>query len=359
MGKTLNVTAKDNQWMEQCVALAEKGRYLSSPGPNTACLIVREEQVIAESYQGEMGTHPPEILALQKIDFQGEGTQLYCLLEPSLKAVEAITRAQVKCVYIACLQTSSQLQGVAIKRLQKAGVQVVSGVKGDLAQSLLKAYLWTQKTGTPYTLARASISLDGKRALPGGGKIDLESRASKRELHKLRAESGAILIGVKTAQVDKPQLTVRDYKVDLKQPPLRVVIDKHAQTEAIGPLFNKELGPTLIFTAALPSQPYVVKWRSAGCEVVHYNSEEEELAFVLKNLAERGIVQVLVEGGGELASQFFKQGLVNELVVHTAPLFLGRDAKDFFDLDIQTAAFKPLYSQIYDQTLCTHYQVKE
>jgi len=176
-------------------------------------------------------------------------------------------------------------------RLQEAGIDVTNGVLADDVDRQLEAYLWHRRTGRPFVLAKIAASVDGASAAPDGSSQWITGEAARRDGHRLRAESDAILVGAGTVRADDPSLTVRHVE---GTDPLRVVLGS-APTDA-------RVRPCL-------------EW-------------DGSLTDLLDELGRRGVLQILIEGGSAVLRSFHDAGLINRFVIYLAPiLFLGTDAQ--------------------------------
>ena len=183
--------------------------------------------------------------------------------------------------------------------------------------------------GIPFVRLKLAASLDGRTALHNGESRWITSEAARNDVQRLRARSSAILAGGGTVRTDDPRLTVRDSGLPMAgRIPLRVVI---AGTQPLRPdarLFS-EAGSSLLFTTD-PTQTWLEPIRHLGVEVITVEREgglnRPSLGEVLRELAHRGVNELLVECGPELAGAFLNADLVDELVLYQALTLLGPDA---------------------------------
>ncbi len=190
--------------------------------------------------------------------------------------------------------------------------------------------------GRPYVVVKAGLSLDGKIACEDSTSQWITGPEARQDAHqRIRATSQAILVGSKTALKDRPRLNVRDATGATLATPLRVVLDSRGRVTE-GPLMDTAIGPTLIFTSHLAPEQSHRAWREAGVEavVVDLNNKAEvkeavreseglDLGQVLAELGRRGVLQVLVEGGGKLQGSFVEADLVDRVVLYYGACFLG------------------------------------
>lgn len=309
-------------FMRWAIRLGEKGRLSAPPNPWVGCVIVKEGEILGEGYHALPGNPHAEIMALEKAGNLARGATAYVSLEPCAHygrtgpCTDALIAAGIKQVVIPFLDPDPNVSGKGVAALKEAGIDVVIGVAKEDAYSSLEPYLYHRKTKKPFCILKSAMSIDGKIAAQDGSSKWITGEEARHNVHLLRAESQAILIGATTALIDHPHLTVRG--VEAKQP-LRVLLDPNGKVPPEGPLFDPTHAPTLVFTK------HVLEWKKQGIEVAEYIS----LRNVLFELGKRDILQLLVEGGAHTHSAFIKEGLAQKFVVYIGACVLGVGGKAF------------------------------
>jgi diaminohydroxyphosphoribosylaminopyrimidine deaminase/5-amino-6-(5-phosphoribosylamino)uracil reductase len=203
----------------------------------------------------------------------------------------------VRRVVIAVEDPDPQVAGKGVAALRAAGIEVSVGTAAAEATEQLAPYLKHRTTGRPWVILKMAASLDGRTAAPDGTSRWITGEEARRDVHRLRARSDAILVGAGTVRADDPELTVRLGDDPAPTQPLRVVL-------GVAPPGAKIL-PALELSGALSD--------------------------VLTELGQRGVLQLLVEGGASVAHDFHVAGLVDRYVLYLAPvLFGGDDARPLF-----------------------------
>jgi len=193
-------------------------------------------------------------------------------------------------------------------RLMAGGVAVVGGVLADEAVKINEAWTFAMTHGRPRVTWKFAATLDGRSAASDGTSQWITGPAARADVHRLRAQAGAILVGTGTVLVDDPALTVRRPDGELMEhQPLRVVMG------------HRDLPPT---ARVLDNAASTVQLR------------ERDPARALRHLADLGIRQVWLEGGPTLAAAFLTAGLVDEVVAYLAPTLLGSGRSAVGDLGI-------------------------
>jgi diaminohydroxyphosphoribosylaminopyrimidine deaminase/5-amino-6-(5-phosphoribosylamino)uracil reductase len=248
------------------------------------------------------------VSALVAAGDQARGGTLYVTLEPcshhgrTPPCTDAILEAGVRRVVVGILDPDPQVDGRGIAALREAGVEVVVGIGADAVAEQLAPYVAHRRTGRPWVVLKLASTLDGRIAAPDGTSRWITGAEARADAHRLRAVSDAVLVGAGTVRADDPALTVRlpvddPYFRGPGEQPVRVVLGTAPEGAAVLPALELS-GP---------------------------------LDAVLDDLGERGIVQVLVEGGAGVAHDLHAARLVDRYVLYLAPaLFGGDDARPLF-----------------------------
>jgi diaminohydroxyphosphoribosylaminopyrimidine deaminase/5-amino-6-(5-phosphoribosylamino)uracil reductase len=338
----------DEAWMARAVALAEGGRGTTAPNPMVGAVLVRDGRVVGEGCHLAAGQPHAEALALAAAGPLAAGATCYVTLEPCAHhgrtppCVDALLAAGVARVVAAVPDPDPRVAGVGLARLRSAGVQVSVGAGAEQAADQNAAYLTHRRLGRPRITLKAAASLDGKVAAPDGTSQWITGPAARSDAHRLRAEAGAVCVGAGTALADDPRLTVRLDGYAGRQP-LRLLVDAAGRVGAGGHLFDGE-APTLVATTATAPAAAVDAWKAAGAEVlvcpqagrpgsggpggapaVPRVARGVDLGHLAGLLGERGVLELLVEGGPRLQSSFWAAGLADRLVWYLAPLAIGGD----------------------------------
>lgn len=292
----------DETEMSAALELSRSVRTQSPPNPWVGCRIVTSDGT-GRIFEG--ATSPPpgphaEVVALRHAGDAARGSTVYVTLEPcphegrTPPCTNALIDAGVRRVVVATLDPDPRASGRGISQLRAAGIEVEVGVGEAEASEVLAPYIKHRTTGRPFVVLKLAATLDGRIAAPDGDSRWITSEDALADVHRLRAESDAVLVGAGTVRTDDPRLTVRKA---LGRSPLRVVLGRVPPGAAVEPALSMHGDP----------------------------------AEVLDELGKRGILQLLVEGGAKVASEFHRAGLVDRYVFYFATaLFGGEDALPMF-----------------------------
>jgi diaminohydroxyphosphoribosylaminopyrimidine deaminase/5-amino-6-(5-phosphoribosylamino)uracil reductase len=310
--------------MQYALQLSQKARLQAPPNPWVGCVIVQNSQVVGEGWSGAPGEPHAEQVALAQAGERARGATLYSTLEPCCHegrtppCTAALIRAGIRRVVCGLTDPDSRVNGGGIAELRHAGITVDVGVEAERVAEELAPYLHHRKTGRPYVVAKAAISLDGYIAAKEGPHQWISGPEAREDVQLLRAHCQAIAVGSGTALADRPRLTVRSYPVK----PLRVVLDGRGRLPIDGPLWDKS-APLLIATGAQADETTCQRWRESGAEVVKF-TKGIEWPSLLDHLGQRGVIQLLVEGGSQIFSSLLPSSHVQKLVIYVGPKLLGK-----------------------------------
>jgi diaminohydroxyphosphoribosylaminopyrimidine deaminase/5-amino-6-(5-phosphoribosylamino)uracil reductase len=229
-------------------------------------------------------------------------------------------------VHLSVIDPNPLVSGKGCAELREAGVEVVVGEEAESAQELYEAFAKHITTGYPFVSAKYAMSLDGKIATHTGDSRWVTGQEARSVVQDMRREADAVMVGINTALADDPQLTARDREgLPLERQPLRVVLDSRCRLPANARML-REPGKTLIAVSNSAPQTQVSRLVAAGAEVLQVPAEVGgvvDLKAVLHELGQRGVVSLMVEGGGILLGSLFDAGLVDKVYVFIAPLIIG------------------------------------
>ncbi len=305
-------------WMARAIRLAERGLLTTAPNPRVGCVLVRDGRVVGEGWHQRAGDPHAEVLALRDAGEQARGATAYVSLEPcnhqgrTGPCSEALIAAGVSAVAYAAADEGAGSGGGA-QRLRDAGIVVEGGLLAAEAEALNPGFHRRQRGGRAWLRLKLAQSLDGRSVQASGQSQWITGEAARRDGHRWRARSCALLTGIGTVLADDPQLTPR-LDGEACALPLRVVLDSRGRTPESARL--RKDGNFLILhgSGAGPiDRGEVVAQVAGGLDLFH----------VLEVLGQRGCNELLVEAGPSLSGAFLRSGLVDELILYQAPSLIG------------------------------------
>ncbi len=318
--------------MRRALALAETGRYGTSPNPMVGALVLDlDGAVVGEGAHRRCGGPHAEVFALQAAAGRARGGTVVVTLEPcshhgrTPPCVDAIVAAGVARVVFASRDPNPLVDGAGAAALGAAGIEVIEGVEEEAARTLNRRFFHWQRTGMPWVTLKVGMTADGKLAAKGGRGQRITGELARRAAYALREEHDAVLVGIGTVLADDPRLGRR---LGLNpEPRLRkVVLDARLRTPRIAALLAERPEDALLVHCDGAPDSRRKRLARAGAELIQTDAEDGrrcDLRKVLRFLAGQGVSSVLVEGGGEVHFSFLREGLAQELVAFVAPLVLG------------------------------------
>jgi len=320
--------------MRRALELADGVLGSTSPNPAVGCVLVHDGRIVGEGATQPPGQAHAEVVALRAGGDAARGAVAYVTLEPHAHAgrtpscADALIEAGVSAVHVALVDPNPEVNGRGVETLRAAGIDVAVGDGEAESRRLLEGYLKHRATGLPFVIAKFAATLDGKIAAASGDSRWVAGEAARAWAHRHRTKVDAIMCGVNNVLLDDPQLTARPDGDAAGRQPLRVVADSRGRT----PPGAKVLGPggrTLIATTAASPPEWRAGVEAAGAEACVLPAGEDgrvDLRELLSMLGERGVLTLLVEGGGMLHGSLFAAGLVDKVHAIVAPKIVGGTA---------------------------------
>ncbi len=326
------------RWMQRALALAAKGRASTHPNPRVGCVIVRKGVVVAEGWHATAGGPHAEVVALQAAGDRARGADVYVTLEPcshygrTPPCVEALIGAGIKRIYAAMADPNPQVAGSGIRQLRKAGIMVEVGLCEDEALVLNRGFVSRMTRGRPWLTLKLAASLDGRTAMASGESQWITGEAAREEVHRLRAEAGAVLTSSATVLADDPQLTVR-LPGEWRQPD-RIVLDGRGRVPETAAVWSDDARRLALMSSAAPASLRTAL-AARGVEMPTLDTRADGaivLSSALQVLGDAEINHLLVECGPHLAGALLTEKLVDEMLLYIAPCLLGENARPLAQL---------------------------
>ena len=326
------VSGLERAALSRALGLALNGRGRVSPNPLVGAVILRDGEIVAEGWHEGPGLPHAEAMALAAAGDAARGATVVCTLEPcshtgrTPPCADALVAAGVARVVIGLLDPLERDRAQGREVLRAAGIEVAvaDGAEADACAELNAAFLTAAVTGRPHVTLKLATSLDGKIATASGESRWISGAASRGLVHRWRADSDAVAVGLGTALADDPLLTARDVAGPVRQP-ARVVFDSGARLPRDAALVRDLATAPVIVVAAVDADPGRVEaLRAEGVEVLAVPGDApDRLGRGLEALGERGIQSLFVEGGAGLAGAMVAAAAVDRVAWFLAPMLIG------------------------------------
>ncbi|MDR6757441.1 diaminohydroxyphosphoribosylaminopyrimidine deaminase/5-amino-6-(5-phosphoribosylamino)uracil reductase [Mycoplana sp. BE70] len=328
--------AEDKRFMAAAIRLSLRNLGRTGTNPSVGCLLVKDEIVLGAGVTDVGGRPHAERIALAEAGEGARGATAYVTLEPcshhgkTPPCAEALIAAGVARVVISVVDPDERVAGRGIAALEAAGIEVETGVLEAEGRHALAAYLMRQVSKRAYVTLKLAVSSDGMLGRLGAGQVAVTGPIARGQVHVLRAQSDAILVGIGTARADDPVLTCRLPGLEDRSP-IRIVLDHDLRLPLYSKLALTARAVPVIDVAQEPPEfddetdKSILSRRAAldstGVEVLQCNPSQ--LDSLLAGLASRGISSLLVEGGATVARSFLDAGLVDRIHLYTGPNPIG------------------------------------
>jgi diaminohydroxyphosphoribosylaminopyrimidine deaminase/5-amino-6-(5-phosphoribosylamino)uracil reductase len=318
----------DIRFMERALSLAAKGLGRTSPNPVVGCVIVRDGQIIGEGFHARAGEPHAEINAIQAAGGDIAGATIYLTLEPCTHygktppCCDVLIEKRPARVVVAMEDPNPLVSGGGVALLEDAGIQVEVGLLEAEARRQNEWFIKFITTGRPFVIAKCAMSLDGKIATRTAHSQWVTGEAARREVHRLRNLVDGILVGSRTVMLDDPSLTTRLDEGETRDP-VRIILDAGEYLDSGRRVFNSEsTSPTWIAVTEERDYP-------GADEIIDVPKGRGgvDMAVLMQELGARGIMSLVIEGGGTTLASAFEAGIVDKVMFFVAPKIIGgRDA---------------------------------
>jgi len=365
----LSINKQDQIYINFAINLSKKHLGLTSSNPVVGSVLVKNNVIISTGITGENGVPHSETVAILKAKDKAAditGATLYVTLEPCCHfgktppCTDLIIKSKISRIVVAMIDPDNRVNGLGIKKLQEAGIEVIVGVLEDKAKELNRGFFSAKTKSLPFITLKLATSLDCKiatktcdilspletfknspeysgsqqgvaeqmlrdhKAICSSFK-ELEhskwitSEKSRQYAHYLRAKNDAILVGANTVRIDNPMLDCRIYGLE-KYSPKRIILSQSLNINLESKIIQTARQiPTFIATSNQNTKKFI----DLGVNII--NLDNDNLGDLVKKLVTIGINNLLIEGGGNIATKFIQANLVDRLILIKSTKIIGND----------------------------------
>ncbi len=330
-----DIAAVDRRLMAAAIRLSRRHLGLTSTNPSVATLIVRDDGggpvIVGRGVTAVGGRPHAEAEALAEAGERARGATAYVTLEPCAHhgrtppCAEALAVAGIARVVGAASDPDPRVSGRGYAMLRAAGSAVTEGVLAREAADEMAGYLSRSTKKRPEVILKLAVSADAMIGHAGAGQVTITGPISRAQVHLMRAEADAVMIGIGTALADDPELTCRLAGLEARSP-ARIVLDRAARLPAGSRLARSARQvPVMLATGAAADPARKAALAALGVTFLATEDAEGRIALpeLLEDLAARGLSTVLLEGGAETARQFLDERLVDRIALFTGPGEIG------------------------------------
>ncbi|MEO0919413.1 MAG: bifunctional diaminohydroxyphosphoribosylaminopyrimidine deaminase/5-amino-6-(5-phosphoribosylamino)uracil reductase RibD [Pseudomonadota bacterium] len=325
-------TKADLEFMREAIAFSRQNLGRTATNPSVGTVIVKDGIIIGRGVTAVGGRPHAETQALAEAGKAAMGATAYVTLEPCAHhgrtppCADALANAGIARLVCALSDPDDRVAGKGFAILRDAGVEIEADVGADEARSVLWAYLVRSQSKRSGVTLKLAISADGMLGLKGQGSVPVTGEATRDQVHQMRAEHDAIMVGIGTVLADDPSLDVRLDGMEHRSPH-RVVVDRHARLSASSKLAQTARRIKTSIATCAPDSANAASLRAMGVNIIACAEHQGEVALpeLLEDLASMGTQSVFLEGGAQLAKSFLTEDLVDRLVLIQSDRLLGAD----------------------------------
>ena len=316
--------------MRLAIVEARGGWGRTSPNPVVGAVVVRGQHVVATAHHEQAGRPHAERLVVERAAGAAQGAELFVNLEPCCHegrtepCTRALIEAGIRRVVAGCIDPNPLVSGRGLTALEKAGIEVVCPMLEDDCRRLNAPFFKFIREGLPYVTAKFAMTLDGKIAAHTGDSRWISNEQSRQRAHQLRDEHDAVLVGANTLVTDDPALTTRE--IVGGRDPIRVVLDPRGQIrDNAKVLVQESAAPTWVVCDRGVADALSKRLPSLH-DVIGLPTQADgrlPIKQLMQALANRDVMTLLVEGGGETLASFVRDHLVDRVVAFIAPRLVG------------------------------------
>lgn len=315
--------------MRRAIALAKRGEGRTRPNPPVGAVVVRNGRIVGEGWHRKAGGPHAEVFALCQAGKRAAGATLYVTLEPcstrgrTPPCTDAILASGIQTVVAAVRDPNPAHAGRGFAILRRRGVQVREGACGAEATELVRPFASWVLRKRPFVTLKLGTSLDGRIADRTGRARWITGPEARRRVQDLRRRVDAVMVGRGTAEKDNPSLLPRPAR---GARPWRIIVaGRRALSLSLQVLNDRERARTIVVMTRPAPRRFAAQMKERGVSIVEAGATggRVDVAAMLKQLGQMGVLHILCEGGGELAAELIRRGLVDELVLFVSPCVLG------------------------------------
>ncbi|MFJ8237088.1 bifunctional diaminohydroxyphosphoribosylaminopyrimidine deaminase/5-amino-6-(5-phosphoribosylamino)uracil reductase RibD [Ureibacillus sp. NPDC094379] len=320
----------DQDYMQLALQLAATAKGNTNPNPIVGAVLVKNGVIVGTGLHRKAGEPHAEVHAFNMAGEHAKGATLYVTLEPcshygkTPPCAKLVIESKVSRVVVATTDPNPSVAGRGIRMIEDAGIEVEVGILEKEARKLNERFIHNMLTSRPFVISKFAMTADGKIATHTGHSKWITGEESRHQVHELRDEVDAILVGVGTVLADNPSLTTR-LPERIGKNPIRIILDSNLRIPLNAIVLQTEEAKTIIVTSTEVDTSKVKAVEEKGATVLAVSKDEHGLNLdeMLSRLYEMGITDVLVEGGGEINASFLRAGLINKYFIYIAPKLIG------------------------------------
>jgi diaminohydroxyphosphoribosylaminopyrimidine deaminase / 5-amino-6-(5-phosphoribosylamino)uracil reductase len=319
----------DFKYMRRAISLAKRGAGWVDPNPMVGAVLVIDGRIVGEGYHEFFGGAHAEVNAIRAAREPVAGATLYVTLEPcshegkTPPCTELIAREKIARVVVGSTDPNPLVNGRGIRYLESQGIVVETGVMEEQVTRMNEVFNKFITTRLPFVVLKSAMTLDGKIATVTNASRWITGEPSRRMVHLMRQQLGAVMVGVDTVLFDDPLLNIR--LNGIWKNPLKVIADTHGRIPIEAKVLTNDPQLAVVATTGLAEREKMRTIERMGAQVLvcPVKNGRVDLGFVMASLGAMEIGSVMIEGGSTIAFSALQEGIVDKVVSFIAPKILG------------------------------------
>lgn len=310
------------------MTLASKGTGRVLPNPLVGAVIVKNGKVIGKGYHHHFGGPHAEVMAFRNAGTSVKGASLYITLEPcnhhgkTPPCAPLIVQKGIREVFIGMTDPNPLVKNKGIKYLEEYGVKVITGILENQIRKQNEAFVKYITSGLPFCILKTGMTIDGKIATVKGESRWITGEKSRMQVHRLRHEADAIMVGINTVITDNPSLNPC---LNGEKEPLKIIVDSRLRIPLSSRVFKENPRKVIVATTKQADKSVIKNIERLGAQVLVCPAKENrvDLKWLIARLGEMNIAFLLIEAGSTLAFSVIRERIVDKMIFFIAPKILG------------------------------------
>jgi diaminohydroxyphosphoribosylaminopyrimidine deaminase/5-amino-6-(5-phosphoribosylamino)uracil reductase len=347
---------KDENYLRECLAQAEKNLGFCAPNPSVGAIVVKDHQTIAQGSHDCPGAAHAEVAALNQLtQEQAQGATLYVSLEPcnhygrTPPCTNLIIEKKLARVVFSFRDPNPNVCGNGQQRLLDAGI-ICDYIPLAEVENFYQSYAWYCAHKQPFVTAKIALSLNGKIAGINGQRVAITGKDIQQWVHQQRLQNDAILTTAKTIIQDDPYFTIRLTDTSITKP--IYILDRKLQTPLTAKIFHTGAKLNFFYESNEPEKIDQLVKKGASCFQLPTQNNQFNLTEVLDRIGQEGCHHLWLEAGGRCLQNFVAAKLVNKAYLAIGLKWLEPQAQDAFSQDIFSAIKSKRWFSVGDEVIC-------
>ncbi|MDC0456721.1 bifunctional diaminohydroxyphosphoribosylaminopyrimidine deaminase/5-amino-6-(5-phosphoribosylamino)uracil reductase RibD [Alphaproteobacteria bacterium] len=334
------MTINHKKWMKYAILEALRSKGSTGKNPPVGCVIVKNGNMISSGRTSFLGRPHAEENAINKVKNKIDliGSTIYLTLEPcahknnsGFSCAELICTTGISEAFVSCIDLDSRTYNKGIETLKNNNIKVTENFMKNESLFLYDGFFSRLINKKPYVTLKIACSLDGKIALKNNKSKWITNKLSRKYVHLIRSQNDAILTSSSTIVFDNPEMNCRLKGLECRSP-IRVVIDRHLKVSNKYKIYNESpFSNIVLFTQSNIDNNLKYKKNISKVKIENKINNKDYFNFIFKDLANRGINNLLIECGSKLNTILLSLNLVDQLLIFRSGNIVGNDGIPFIN----------------------------